>query len=83
MKKPEQVTLNEAIEKETGEPTPPNTVKLAARTLTRPGHVRKYIHIPDAAWEQIAAHIEANDLDEERFLTRQLTAIAAGLAGLK
>ena len=49
------------------------------RTLTRPGHHRQVIHIPDAAWEKITAHVDANDLNHDRWLTKQMSRIADSL----
>lgn len=45
----------------------------------RPGHVRKVIHITEAAWAKITFHLDANDLNEDRWLTKQFTKIADGL----
>ena len=80
MAKEHQVTLNEAIEQETGEPTPANTIQIPVdppkRGRTRPGFVSKFIHIPESKWEKIQKYINAHDLDEGEFLTRQLSNIA-------
>ena len=84
MAKEHQVTLNEAIEQETGQPTPANTVPIPVdppkRSRTKSGFVSKFIHIPESKWVQIEKYINANDLDEGKFLTRQLSNIADGLA---
>ena len=84
MAKEHQVTLNEAIERETGEPTPANVVPVQLdppkRSRTKPGYVSKFIHIPESKWELIEKHINAHDLDEGKFLTRQLSNMADTLA---
>jgi len=55
-------------------------VKTAKPTpRTQPGHVNKHVHIPDAAWAKIAAYIEANDLREDRWLSKQFVTIAENL----
>ena len=76
----EQVTLYEAIESATGQPTPANIVPIPVdppkRSRTRPGFVSKFIHIPEDKWDQLSAYIDVHDLDEGKFLTRQLSNIA-------
>ena len=78
-----QTTLNDLIEKETGEKPAPNTIPIPVaaitRTRTKPGYTRKLISITDEAWGIIEAHIENYDLDESRFLTRLLSNAAGEL----
>ena len=78
MPKERQVTLSEQIEAETGVPVPEDTIpiELPKRHRTKPGFVSKFIHIPEDKYALIKKYIEANDLDEGRFLTRQLSNIA-------
>jgi hypothetical protein len=49
------------------------------RTLTKPGHHRVTIQVKLDAWAKIQAHIDANTLDESKWLTQQLTKLAEGL----
>lgn len=80
MPKEKQVTLNEPIEAGTGVPVPADTIPIKLpkpdRHRTKPGFVSKFIHIPEDKYALIKKHIEAHDLDEGRFLTRQLSNIA-------
>jgi hypothetical protein len=80
MAKEHQTTLNELIEQKTGEPAPPNILPIhldsPKRTRTRPGFVSKFVHIPKDKWELIEKYINDHDLDEGKFLTRQLSNIA-------
>ena len=80
MAKEHQVTLNEAIEQETGQTVPADTIPIPVdppkRGRTRPGFVSKFIHIPECQWEKIQKYINAHDLDEGKFLTRKLSNIA-------
>ena len=72
----EQVGLNELIQRETGEAPTPDTIPIKLPTperhRTRPGFVSKFVHIPEGEWKRIEAYVEANDLDEKKFLTRML-----------
>ena len=83
MKDNKQVTLNEAIERETGEPTPPNTIPIPldppARKPRREGFHSKFVHITDEAWAKIQAHIEAGPFNEDKWLTQQMTKLADSL----
>jgi hypothetical protein len=49
------------------------------RKRTKDGFVNRYVSIPQAAWDKITEHIDDNDLDEKRFLTRLLTNAAEAL----
>jgi len=57
-----------------------NATAKATRTLSKAGHHRQAIQIADAAWAKIVAHVDANDLDLDKWLTKQMTKIAEGLA---
>jgi hypothetical protein len=51
-----------------------------SKPRSKPGFKSKYIDIPEAAWEKITAHVDANCLDLDKWLTKQFTEIAAQLA---
>jgi hypothetical protein len=50
------------------------------RSLSKPGFHRQAIQIPDAAWAKIVAHVDANDLDLDKWLTGRMSEIADKLA---
>jgi hypothetical protein len=52
----------------------------ATRTLSKPGYHRQAIQITETAWAKITDHVDANDLDLDKWLTKQMSKIADGLA---
>jgi hypothetical protein len=48
-------------------------------TSRRPGFHSKFVHIPDSSWAKITEFIDLNCLDEDKWLTQQLSKLADSL----
>jgi hypothetical protein len=42
------------------------------RTTNKPGHTRKMVHIPNAAWARFESYVDRECLDADKFLTNIL-----------
>jgi hypothetical protein len=42
----------------------------ATKTRTKPGFVSRYVHIPQASWDKLTAHIDKNCLHEGKFISQ-------------
>ena len=68
MKDNKQVTLNEAIERETGEPTPPNTIPIPVEVTTvqhqtRPGYHSLYVEVSDEFYERLEKTADGRNIN--------------------
>ena len=74
-----RTTENDSAQSE-AEDSPELIQATRKRIFSKPGFHRKAIQIHDDAWSKILAHIDANDLDLDKWLTKQMSKIADGLS---